>query len=149
MKGFHLSFIIFCDVPTVYCWSSSGDSVESLSRTISTTVIASDWFITNFTHGWQVFHPRRKPFPQRSVVSIGCCDVSSYASALHSTVSVYVVRVKSYLNNPFNPTLVPVRFSVNKLISFGELLSLKPLTLYRLFVFCLDHLRSSHESPCS
>ena len=68
---------------------------------------------------------------------------------LHSTVPVDVVRVKSYLNSPFNPTRVPVR------VSFGELLSLKPLTLYSdlysfvRLVFCLDHLRRPHESPCS
>ena len=34
---------------------------------------------------------------------------------LHSTVPVDVVRVKSYLNSPFNPTRVPVRVPVNKL----------------------------------
>ena len=31
--------------------SSSGDSVDLLSRTIFTTVVVSDWRITNLAHG--------------------------------------------------------------------------------------------------
>ena len=33
------------------CRSSSGDSVDLLSRTICTTVVVSDWSITNLPHG--------------------------------------------------------------------------------------------------
>ena len=33
-----------------YCRSSSGDSVDLLSRTICTTVVVSDWSITNLAH---------------------------------------------------------------------------------------------------
>ena len=39
---------------TAHCRSSSGDSVDLLSRTICTTVVVSDWCITNLAHGWWV-----------------------------------------------------------------------------------------------
>ena len=38
------------DVSTAHCRSSSGDIVDLLSRTICTTLVVSDWGITN--HGW-------------------------------------------------------------------------------------------------
>ena len=42
------------DVSTAYCRSSSGDGVDSLSRTICTTVVVSDWCITILAHAWWV-----------------------------------------------------------------------------------------------
>ena len=39
------------DVLTGHCRSSSGDSVDLPSRTIFTTVVVSDWCITNLAHG--------------------------------------------------------------------------------------------------
>ena len=48
-KGFSLLFVsrlsldIDRDVSTAHCRSSSGDSVDSLSRTICTTVVVSNW----------------------------------------------------------------------------------------------------------
>ena len=42
------------DVSTAHCSSSSGDSVDLLSRTICTTVVVNDWCITNFTQDWWV-----------------------------------------------------------------------------------------------
>ena len=42
------------DVSTAHCSSSSGDSVDLLSRTICTTVVVSDWCITNLTQDWWV-----------------------------------------------------------------------------------------------
>ena len=47
-------FDIDRDVLTAHCKSSSGDSVDLLSRTICTTVVVSDWCITNLAHGWWV-----------------------------------------------------------------------------------------------
>ena len=60
IKGlvYHLShdchFDIDHDVSTTHCRSSSGDSVGLLSQTICTTVVVSDWCITNLAHGWWV-----------------------------------------------------------------------------------------------
>ena len=42
---------IGCDV---YFRSPSGDGVDFLSRTISTTVVVSDWYIIHLTHSWWV-----------------------------------------------------------------------------------------------
>ena len=42
------------DVSTAHCSSSSGDSVDLLSRTICTTVVVNDWCITNLTQDWWV-----------------------------------------------------------------------------------------------
>ena len=42
------------DVSAAYCRSSLGDRVDSLSRTIYTTVVVSDWCITDLSHGWWV-----------------------------------------------------------------------------------------------
>ena len=36
------------------CRSSSGDSIDLLSRNIFTAVVVSDWCITNLAHGWLV-----------------------------------------------------------------------------------------------
>ena len=48
---FHDSqFDIDCEFSTAHCKSSSGVSVELLSRTICTTVFVSDWCITNLSH---------------------------------------------------------------------------------------------------
>ena len=58
LKGFvyHLShdshLNIGRDVLTVYCRSSSGDSVDFLRRTISTTVVVGDRYIINLAHSW-------------------------------------------------------------------------------------------------
>jgi len=58
LKGFvyHLSqdshLNIGHDVLTVYCRSLSGDSVNFLRRTISATVVVSDWNIINLSHSW-------------------------------------------------------------------------------------------------
>ena len=60
MKGFvyrlphdrHLD--IDREVSTTYCASSTGDSVDLLSTTIRTTMVFSDWCITNLAHGWWV-----------------------------------------------------------------------------------------------
>ena len=49
-----------------YCRSSSGDSVDLLSRTICTTVVVSDWSVTNLAHGSCVsrgVHPPPPPAP--------------------------------------------------------------------------------------
>ena len=42
------------DVSIAYCRSSSGDSVDLLSRIICNAVVVSDWCITNLAHGWWV-----------------------------------------------------------------------------------------------
>ena len=47
-------FDIDRDVSTAHCRSSSGDSVDLLSRTICTTVVVGDWCITNLAHSWWV-----------------------------------------------------------------------------------------------
>ena len=57
MKGFiyrlpHIE--IDRDVSNAYCRSSSGDNVDLLSRTFYTTVVVSDWCITNRAHRWWV-----------------------------------------------------------------------------------------------
>ena len=146
MKGFHLSFIIFGNVLTAK--SSSGDSVESLSRTISTTVFPRDWCITNLTHGWQVSIQGGN----RSLSGLWYRSAVVMSDSTHPrfiALSLFMLLGLSLI------WIAPVILreyqwgsrSIN-LTSLGELLGLKPLTLYRLFV-CLDHLRSSHESPCS
>ena len=43
---------IGCDVLTANCRSSSGDSIDFLWRTISTTTVVSDWYIINFAYSW-------------------------------------------------------------------------------------------------
>ena len=73
-----------------HCRSSPGDSVDLLSRTY-TSVVASDWCITNLVHGWRVSIQRiagiAKLIPQRSpVVAIG-----------------YVVRFLSVTGRKQNP----------------------------------------------
>ena len=42
------------DISTAYCRSSSRVSVDLLSRTICTTMVVSDWCITNLAHCWWV-----------------------------------------------------------------------------------------------
>ena len=60
IKGLISSFVSQChfdidrDVSTAHCRSSSGDSVDLLSRTICTTMVVSDWCITNLANGWWV-----------------------------------------------------------------------------------------------
>ena len=50
----NLNLSIDRDVLTTHCRSSSGYSVDLLSRTICTTVVVSDWCITNLAHGWWI-----------------------------------------------------------------------------------------------
>ena len=118
IKGLVLSFVsrfhfdIDRDVSTVHCRSSTGDSVDLLIRTICTTVVVSDWCITNLAHGWWIsvqsivgqYCERKKLIPQRSAV----------AEIGWRVVPVDVVRVKSYVDSLLNSTRVPVRVSVNK-----------------------------------
>ena len=47
-------FDIDCNVSTALCRSSSGNSVDLLSRTICITVVVSDWCILNLACGWWV-----------------------------------------------------------------------------------------------
>ena len=82
-KGF--SFIVCLTIVTLimiatfraqHCMPSSGDSLYLLSRTY-TTVVVSDWRITNLAHGWRVSIQSivgiAKLIPQRfAVVAIGC-----------------------------------------------------------------------------
>ena len=42
------------DVSNAYCRSSSGDHVDLLTRTFYTTVVVSDWCITNRAYRWWV-----------------------------------------------------------------------------------------------
>ena len=46
--NFHID--IDRDVSTAYRMSSSGDSVDQLSKTICTSMDVSDWCITNLVH---------------------------------------------------------------------------------------------------
>ena len=47
-------FDIDCNVSTALCRSSSGNSVDLLSRTICITMVVSDWCILNLACGWWV-----------------------------------------------------------------------------------------------
>ena len=47
-------FDIDYGVLAALCRSSSGDSVGLLSQTICTSVVVTDWCITNLAHGWWV-----------------------------------------------------------------------------------------------
>ena len=66
IKGLVLSFVsrlsisidIDHHVSTAHSRSSSGDSVDLLSQTICTTLVVSDWCITNLAHGWVKFIDR-------------------------------------------------------------------------------------------
>ena len=49
-----VTLILIAMFSTAHWRSSSGDSVALLSRTICTTVVVSDWCITNLSHGWWV-----------------------------------------------------------------------------------------------
>ena len=51
-------FDIDCNVLTAFCRSSSGNSVDLLSRTICITVVVSDWCILNLACGWWVLIQR-------------------------------------------------------------------------------------------
>ena len=114
------------DVSTA-CRSSSGDSIDLLSRNICTAVVVSDWCITNLAHGWWVLiqsivgimRGRNWSAQRSAAVEIGCHVESDCRNPrlrnLNSTVPVDVVRVKSYVNNLLSSTTVPVRVSVNKL----------------------------------
>ena len=47
---------IDCNVSVIYCSSSSGNKVDLLSGTnMYTTVVVSDWCITNLAQGWWVW----------------------------------------------------------------------------------------------
>ena len=110
----------------MYCGSSSGDSVNLLSKTICTVMVVCDWCITSLAHGWWVLI--------QSIVGIirggnrslggwlwyGLAAMSSVRRHprfrnFNSSVPVDFVRVKSYANSLFNSTRVPVRVLVNKL----------------------------------
>ena len=119
IKSLVLSFVsrfhfdIDRDVSTAHCRSSSGDSVDLLSRTICTTVVVIDWCITNLAHGWWVsvqsivgqYCERKKLIPQRSAV-VEIVDMLSFL--------IQVVRVKCYVDSLLHSTRVPGRVSVNK-----------------------------------
>ena len=49
-----VTLILIAMFSTAHWRSSSGDGVALLSRTICTTVVVSDWCITNLAHGWWV-----------------------------------------------------------------------------------------------
>lgn len=71
-----VSLIMIATFRAQHCRSSSGDSVDLLSRTY-TTVVVSDWCITNLAQGWRLSIQSTvdiaKLTPQRSaVVAIGC-----------------------------------------------------------------------------
>ena len=52
---YHLSHNCHLDIGCdIYFRSSSGDGGDFLRRTISTTVVVSDWYIINLTHSWWV-----------------------------------------------------------------------------------------------
>ena len=84
-------FDIDRDVSTAHCRSSSGDIVDLLSRTTGTTLVVSDWCITN--HGWWVSIQStdgivrggnwsiRGPLWWRSAV-ISCLTVGIHASGI-------------------------------------------------------------------
>ena len=71
-KGFNFivshdcHFDIDRDISTAHCRSSSGDSVNVLSRTVCTTVVVSDWCITNLANGWWVSIHDNQSLPQRT-----------------------------------------------------------------------------------
>ena len=54
------------DISATHCRSSSGDSVNVLSRTVCTTMVVSDWCITNLANGWWVSIHDNQSVPQRA-----------------------------------------------------------------------------------
>ena len=76
LKGlvYRLSYVCHFDIDrgisTAHCRSPSSDSVDLLSRTMFTTLVVSDWCITNLAHSWFGFDQRRKLIPQWSVVLV-------------------------------------------------------------------------------
>ena len=59
LKGlvYRLSYVCqFIDhgISTAHCNSPPSDTVDLLSRTMFTTVVVSDWCITNLAHSWWV-----------------------------------------------------------------------------------------------
>ena len=69
-KGFNFILCLTIDIDhdnlTTHCRSSSGDSVNVLSRTVCTTVVVSDWCITNLAIGWWVSIHDNQSLPQRT-----------------------------------------------------------------------------------
>ena len=105
-KGVSLSFVSLLP----HCRSSSGDSVDLLSRTVCTTVVVSDWCITNLASGWWVSMQSNVgiirggncslsgPLWKQSAVMLSDCRHPRFRN-LSSTVPVDVVKVKSYVNS--------------------------------------------------
>ena len=102
-----------------YCWSSSGDEVDCLVRvTLCSMLFRCYWCILILI----------------IIPTIRCCSLSGpfcgwWAVVLsdrrypsfrnfHSTISLDVIRMKSYMNSFFDPTCVPVRVTINKLNFF-------------------------------
>ena len=95
------------DVSNTYCRSSSGDNVDLLSRTFQyTTVVVSDWCITNHAHLWWVSiqsivgiirggnYFLSGPLSQRSAAKLSDRRHPRFRK-LNSTVPVNIVMVKS------------------------------------------------------
>ena len=118
-------FDIDRDVSTAHRRSSSGDIVDLLSRTICTTLVVSDWCITN--HGWWVSIQStdgivrggnwsiRGPLWRRPAV-ICCLTIGIHTSGISIPPSLLMLLGLSLnVNSLSNSTRVPVRVLVNKL----------------------------------
>ena len=99
-----VTLILIAMFSTAHWRSSSGDSVALLSRTICTTVVVSDWCITNLAHGWWVSIQSivgtvtgrnwslRGPLRWKSVVMLGADFKHPRFRNLNSTVPADVGR---------------------------------------------------------
>ena len=115
------------DVSTARCRSSSGDSVDLLSRTtfvppwlLVSCVSRTSLMVGGFRSKALMVLSEEETGPSavrcggdRLLMSVGLSASTLQESQFH--FSVDVVRVKSYVNSLFNSIRVPVQVSVNRL----------------------------------
>ena len=85
------------EVSNAYCRSSSGDNVDLLSRTFYTTVVVSDWCITNRAHCWWISIQGIVGKPVSSAIHCGsgrllsCLIVGIQASGISIPLSLLIL----------------------------------------------------------
>ena len=98
-----------------YCQSSAGDEVECSRVAICSMMVRCYWCISILI----IIRTIRccsltGPFCVWSAVVLSDRSYPSFSN-FDSTISIDVIRMKSYMNSLFDPTCVPVRVTINKL----------------------------------
>ena len=101
-----------------YCLSSSGDEVDCLRVAICSMMVRCYWCISIL-----IIIPTIRccsligPLCGWSAAVLSNCRYPSFRN-FDSTISIDVIRMKSYMDSLFDPTCVPVRVTINKLNFF-------------------------------